>query len=30
MENHGLGTYNDKLCLDSSTGNTPWAECPSA
>ena len=23
MKNHGLGTHNDKLCADSSTGNTP-------
>ena len=23
MENHGLGTHNDKMCADSSTGNTP-------
>ena len=23
MENHGLGTHNDKLCADSSTENTP-------
>ena len=22
MENHGLGTHNDKLCADSSIGNT--------
>ena len=21
MENHGLGTHNDKLCADSSTGH---------
>ena len=23
MENHGLGTSNDKMCADSSIGNTP-------
>ena len=23
MENHGLGTHNDKMCAESSTGNTP-------
>ena len=23
MENHRLGTNNDKICADSSTGNTP-------
>ena len=23
MENHGLRTHNDKVCADSSTGNTP-------
>ena len=22
MENHGVGTHNDKMCADSSTGNT--------
>ena len=23
MENHGLGTHNDNMCADISTGNTP-------
>ena len=23
MENHGLGTHNDKMCADSTTRNTP-------
>ena len=23
MENHGLGTNNDKICAESLTGNTP-------
>ena len=23
MENHGLGTHNDKICTEMSTGNTP-------
>ena len=23
MENHGLGTHNDKICAHSSTENTP-------
>ena len=23
MENHGLGTDNDKMCAEISTGNTP-------
>ena len=28
MENHELGTHNDNLCADSSTGNTPQFICP--
>ena len=23
MENHGLGTHNDKMCAEILTGNTP-------